>query len=142
MKKVLILLAIFSILLLTACSQKEYCSVLDKRFSCEGSMDSSGSQITFTKVPFGKFTIGRLSLEKSSEDETQKTDCSVKTGNIIEKGKSLPLDCKASESGRYIVHMKIYHSEPASYSPVSGETCLKKNQQWQCDSSAFFAVNI
>ncbi|MBU0615561.1 MAG: hypothetical protein KJ601_05690 [Nanoarchaeota archaeon] len=143
MRTAAVILIIAVMIICSACGSKEYCKVLDKRFLCEGKMDQQGSSIIFTKAPQGKFTIGRITLEKSEEESSGlRTDCSVMDGNIIEKGSQLDLDCRPQESGRYLVNMKIYHQEPASYSPVTGETCLKKGQTWNCDSSAFFAVNI
>ncbi len=143
MKMILIAMILIFAMSIAGCDPKEYCSVLDKRFSCQGSMDQSSYSIVFTNAPKGKFTIGRITIERSSEDSSGKRkDCSVAEGNIIEKGSEIKLTCRPEGPGRYTVNMKIYHQEPGSYSPAGGETCLKQNSMWNCDSSAFFAVNI
>ena len=110
--------------------------MLDKRFSCESGMDAEGPYIILTKVPEGKFTVQRTLMTKDGTEESSK-ECLPIDGNAIEEGKKVLFDCPKSE-GKHHLSIKIMHAEQASYQPVTGETCLKQNNRWQCDTRAGF----
>lgn len=112
------------------------CSVLDKRFTCSGVVTDEGIKLTFSGAPDGKFIVGRTSLEMKGEGSV---DCQFKDGNFPAKDSTITLTCIPKKQGDYTLNFDIKHSEPTSYIPHEGETCLKSTREWSCTTKGHYS---
>ena len=125
---------------------KEYCSVVDKRFSCEYSLTENSIDVKFMKAPSGKYYMVAEDLYKvideDSGEETRVGECQITGSNFPEEGSTIKFTCLPKEEGRYTLSFDIKHTEMPSYSPASGETCLKTSSQWQCTTGGHLSFNV
>ena len=121
------------------------CSVLDERFACEGGLTGDSIDILFTKKPEGDYYVTNPELENNDlgmGTAGKFRDCKINGGSKPREGDSISFQCKPEDDGDYSLHFDLKHSEPASYRPSEGETCLKSQSGWNCNTKGRLSFTI
>ncbi len=147
LKKIFILLVLFSLIFLTACTSDSKKWMRDKRFDFELNLGDNDLTLVFTKTPNFNATVTSVNIDFYKKNEYGEVEpwtskeCSIVNGSTrIVKDNVMHFNCslKDVESEKNIDHyevkFKISHTSPLSYKPVNGETCLKYSSKWDCST--------
>ena len=132
----LMLALVIGAILSVGCTAHKERSITDDRFAYDLTVENGSVYIVFTKMPDFGVALDSADVEKVTDKEAYETEncCSCSPKTYVKEGKPLKLSCFPKEPGLYLLRFKLSHTEPASYKPSKGETCLKYSDgHWQCE---------